>query len=315
MVGQFYINNKQIYRTNDHLSRIQQSLQDAVELLSNDLRLAGYVGCRSRAIPKLLANEPVLNPDPGAGDPVISGGEADANPNGTFTHPAPALSSTLANRTLTDVVEGTDIITVQFGEPCGGFLVKPLGDFDPTDEDELPTHNLCNIQPGPTPSGAPGDTLLVYDCSSTHIFRAATDNSQNSNTLGRIYPAGAQIVRYRAYTYYIGRIQDDPDHNPALYRLDNTQPLGPDNPAELIAGIEDMEIEYGIDTNNPEPVSVSQYQTADQVTDWRRALTVRITLKARSLENNVVPVQQTGEQDYRLHREISATIGLRNRLQ
>ena len=56
---------------------------------------------------------------------------------------------------------------------------------------------------------------------------------------------------------------------------------------EILEGIESMQILYGEDTNNDKPTNY--YVTANQVSNWRDVVSIRLRLLMRSFKNNLLP--------------------------
>jgi type IV pilus assembly protein PilW len=126
-------------------------------------------------------------------------------------------------------------------------------------------------------------------------------------------------MRFRSYTYYI-RI--NPSNQPALYRYDNNT----DSSLELVEGIEDMQILYGVDTIRTPPSSANQYLVSTSVGNWAQVVSVRITLTVRSVgenSDNLTNVPNAarsydGDANYidrRVVKTFVTTISLRNRMQ
>lgn len=289
-VGQIYVSSRQTYRMQDAQARLQENARFALELLAHDIRLAGYLGCSNSAAttPTPAANAPAVIPS--ATVAVISGGNDNT---GAFNDPDPALANPLS----TGVVSGTDAMTVLFGEYCGGTTTANVSTVNPSGA--IAAANTCGITLGTTP-------LAIADCSATHIFTA--DGA--ATPLGYTYAPGSEIMLYRSYTYYI---RQNPSGQPALYRYDN---IGADD--ELVEGVENMQITYGIDTDGDG--SANRYLTADNIADWRQVVSIRFVLTFRTTEDNLTSSPRTytfdGAQvtDHRLSRTYTSTIALRNRL-
>ena len=253
----------------------------------------------------------VLGPAVSGGDNAIGGGTA-----GTFSNPNPVLSS--GNALSNVVIKGTDAITVQFAESCGGVTTANANAVD-TVLASLPNPNSC--------TGA----LLISDCKKAHIFR---DDGNNSGVDLRPappepppayagYAAGSEVMRFRAYTYYI---RMNLAGEPALYRYDNSTNASNPITVEIVEGIENMQIVYGVDTSDP-PVGqapdglADAYVSANNVTDWARVVSVRIDLTVRSVGYNADnltsrpnPVRQFNGADLtdrRLVKNFSISIKLR----
>lgn len=148
------------------------------------------------------------------------------------------------------------------------------------------------------------------------------------------FPAGSRIYRLSGVTYYI---RSNDNGEPALYR----QTLGYDtstnnantSPIEVVEGIENIQIVYGVDTDATADGAVNQYVTADQVTTvapgstnedkWKRVLSLRVSLLMVSRnDENVTTAPQTytyngtttTPTDSKLRKVFTTTISVRNRL-
>jgi type IV pilus assembly protein PilW len=120
-------------------------------------------------------------------------------------------------------------------------------------------------------------------------------------------------MRGREVHYYIN---DD-----SLFRWDD------DNGAqELVAGVTNMHIEYGLDTTDEDGDGVDVYKIANAVEsdgDWDKVVAVRISLLVRGGEGQVTDERQTytfpsgvekTADDKRLYQVFTKTIALRNRM-
>lgn len=289
-VGQIYLGSKQTYRLQDGQSRLQENARYALDTLSKDIRKAGSMGCPSMGYfmpveqnnlfkPTILANvtadHPLLSPNAvvagGVLGPAISGANREPEDQTTsFSNPNPALSNSLD----VDVVKGTDAITVMFAEACGGITTANVATVD----DAV---NPANLQANTTCDQALG-VYLISDCSKAHIFRMENGATNSNSSLGT-YAPGSEVMRFRAYTYYI---RLNPAGEPALYRFDNSA----NNSEELVEGIEDMQIVYGVDTSGDGIADV--YLKASDINadviprnqpDWAGVVGVRIDLRIRSV--------------------------------
>lgn len=337
-VGNIYLGSKQTYRAQDAQSRLQENARHALEILTHDIRLAGYMGCQSSGTvkPGVLANSPLVAPYFSSWlpsgvvlGPFITGGNNATGTPPAFANPNPALASTLSS----NVVAGTDALTVQFAEPCGGIILtgKSLSTVNPESVSGLlDGTNTCG-------GGTVGTALLIADCQTAHLFRADTGTTKNTsggvatNALGKSYSAGAEIMRFRSYTYYIrcnnaGNCVSPSE--PALYRYDNSD----NNSDELAEGIENMQIVYGVDTDGD--ATANEYLAANSINavtnpksppDWQQVVSVRITLTVRSVGEGADRVSTVPNParvfngnsslvDNRLVKTFSATISLRNQM-
>lgn len=323
-VLQIFSNTKQTYRMQEGLSRLQENGRFAMEFISQDLRMAGFFGCLSRNYSAANVENELNNTTHFAWDvatPLMGYDDVTAS----FT-------------TIPSVVVGTDAIVMRglYGDAMP--LIAPFSDSSqmfvaPSFNADCPaaTANTCHE----------GEILMVTDCTQGTIFQATnttatgggtgvnivhsatntyTPGNASPPTFAKSYGAGAQIARLMTYAYYI---RLNPGNQPALYRSkletssETTNAMAAE---ELIEGIEDLQITYGVDTNaNGTP---NYYVAANDLVanDWAKVISVRITLVARTIEDNLA-TQSTdytfnGEDvtDRRLRRTFTSTIALRNRL-
>ena len=108
---------------------------------------------------------------------------------------------------------------------------------------------------------------------------------------------------------------------PALWQFDNYKTAVGDNPAEIAEGVENMQIQYGIDANSDGVVE--SYVKADAVADWKKIAAVRISLLVAGNDENTASSKQKytydgaliEANDLRLRQVFTTTIGVRNKTQ
>ena len=159
----------------------------------------------------------------------------------------------------------------------------------------------------------------------------------SANGVASTFLPGSRVLRMSGNIYFIG---NNPNGIPSLFRLRLGALAG--NAAtiaeELVEGVEDMQITYGVDTSNPATCSqtdgvVDTYVAASAVTgtapcatapdDWKKVLSVRVRLLMRT-ENNIVsqsqpyfynaPLIATMPADRRFRKVFTTTLAVRNRL-
>ncbi|HMV11872.1 MAG TPA: PilW family protein [Nitrosomonas sp.] len=305
----------QTYRVNDALSRLQENARYAFQLLSRDIRMAGYLGCVGDGVP--IVNT-LNNPSDflwKLGQP-IEGFEASSSSAWTPALPSPSgtIPSPLGGRDIVVIrgVDGTDVKVIQ--HPGG----NPPGSAD------LKVTVGSGLQED--------DIVLVTDCLAAAVFQVTNVNTSagqdnvvhntgnpTANTPGNLTKAlgkeftGGELIKISTRSYFI-RMNSNPTPFPSLYRK-----VGAGNAEELVEGVEDMQIEYGEDLDGNSTADV--YRTADAVTNWAEVVSVRISLLMQSLENNVATDAQTytfngtitTPNDRRLRQVFTTVVTLRNR--
>ena len=132
----------------------------------------------------------------------------------------------------------------------------------------------------------------------------------HATTLSQTYQNDATIVELQTVTYSIGT---GAGGLPALFRSE----FG--NNLELIDGIDDMQILYGVDSDNDG--LPNQYFPSNAVPNFNNVVSVRIMLLASSINAFVTDTPQTytfngaaiTAADNRLRQVFSTTVELRNR--
>lgn len=293
-IGYVFIGSRGAFRTTDNLSRIQENARYALDVMSRDIRMAGYVGCGNIAsmTVKTIAKAPV--PQMTVGNALIG------YDNGTgWTNPT---SITRA---------AGDVLSIMGAFSSG---VNLTGNLIPTN---------ANVQVNGNANGfKQGDVLVVTNCTNADVFKVTNSpgssgtvtltHSNASNTGNRVgsYGSDAFVMRVDQYSYFIGT---NPAGNRALYRV------GLDGIAEeLVEHVHDMQMRYGLDTNADG--AVDSYSTTPGT--WAQVVSVTVNLLMRSPDNNISTATQSvtfnngtfAAPDRRLYQVFSSTMGVRNRL-
>lgn len=292
--------SQQTYRVNEAMARLQENARYAFQLLSRDIRMAGYRGCAGDgvAVTNVLEDTGFL----WRFDQPLEGFEATGANGWT-----PALSSEVISP-----LGSRDVVVVRGVEGTGTNILS-----HPSDSAGLTIPSGSGLQSG--------DTVLVSSCQGAAIFQVtgiSTSSGQDTieheggagkpnstTTLGRTF-TGGEMARIGTRIYYI---RVNPRGIPALYwrRGGNTE--------ELVEGIENLQIQYGEDTNGDRAADI--YRAADQVADWEAVVSVRIDLLVQSVEDGIASQPQTytfdgvsvTPADRRLRQTFSTVIALRNR--
>ncbi|HEU4623283.1 MAG TPA: PilW family protein [Steroidobacteraceae bacterium] len=323
-VGWVYQGTVQTYRNHDALSRMQEGARYAFELISKDLRMAGTTGCPFQT----SAN-------------VLNGAEDDWYKN-LFGQPIVNLDK---NGTADTVTELSDALSILRADISNEYIVSSHDSagavFTLTKEHDIPQGALlvatdCN-------NAAVFQASAVSATTVTHAAGAGTPGNSTVN-LGNgggaiTYPAGSRLYRLNAVTYYVGK---NAAGEPSLFRL---TPKGADatpTPEELVEGVEDLQVTFGVDTSTPRDgivdmaVAGAPYVTASWIDDpaqaaalgatakerWDRVVSVRVSMLMRTVEDRVIPVKQKysfngtngiDPGDRRLRKVFTHVIQVRNR--
>ncbi len=322
---QIFASNKGTYRLENSLSRLQENGRFIVDQMISDLRMAGYNGCLSRGAgvpigditPAAIAtsNDFVMFPF------AIDGSDSIRGFNYGTSDWVPSLA---ANLNLSGVVAGTDVINIQRASSCGAQLTSAPTSTGDTAID-IVSPNDCGF--------LSNQVVMVTNCSVADVFQinsltAGTNTvalNRGGGTLSAIYSQESQVFRWQSTAYYIAT---DANNEPTLFRSswspDGDNDIQADDFAilPLASGVEDMQLQYGVDTGVDEYVDI--YVTANNVTDWGAVRSIRIglllrsddnvTQEPRSIQFNGATVNPVGTGDRRLRTVYTTTVSLRNNI-
>lgn len=325
-VGNIYISNKISYLVTEESSRMQENARYALNIMSENIRMAGYRGCDSETT--RFAN--TLNGSPAWLEPGIKGyeGGADIFP--------PEFSASATG--------STDAITIVRGDSEDSFIIDSHNPSSAVIQ-LTGNHNLKR-----------GEILLISNCEQVSIFQqsnvntndtistvvhntgAATvpgncdkglftdpslsraDCSNTSNFSAQPFGRDAMLMRLLADSYFIGLENGIPTlFQESITHGEATTDVLSTTRRALTQGVEDMQILYGEDTTSSDGIP-DQFLTADTVSNWANVIAVRLSLLIRSSrELNNSPQDYTFDgstvtpADRYIRRVYTSTINLRNR--
>lgn len=343
-VIQVYVGNSQTERDQESRARMQENGRFAINFLAHELRMAGYLGCLASIDENSINNtldSPPASFQPGSG---IQGWEATGTASGVVSNSvnnASVVSSSGAGwRTsagtvldLTNVVPGTDIVKI-WNTAGSGAIINAITPGVTT----VVNSGVLDIQNG--------DILLLSDCEradwvqacevrdvggGTSINSVLSSTCAPGNIASRplLTQPGGELAKLEGTMFYIGKRGDTATNPPALFRRRLSATAATGAPEELIEGVENFQVLYGINADHDNKKTVDAYVVADDVADWARVISVRISVLVQSIENNMLPAPQpysfngvtydgaTGNgslpADTRLRRVFTTTVTLRNR--
>ena len=351
-ISNIYSSSKQAYKINDEYSILQENSRLAFRFLTQDIRMAGYIGCAwstgtnvdsTLDTDDLTADQEAFVNGFGTG---LEGYEA----NGTGANTTLDLSAPTAgfNRTVnalfTGYIDGSDIIVVRH---AGGGGVKLSGNKSSANFKIQDGGTNAIVDNCHAPSGiCEGDILMVSDCSKGRMFQVtslaaigsgeirvnhAATGSPGNDPLNTSWggssidpatwfaPGDTEILKLNAYAYFIAT---GVSGQPTLMRKTNLT-----TPQELVEGVENMQILYGIDSNGDG--RANQYSGAP-VAVANNIVSARISLlmstpgeipkrnddtKTYNMisENDTVNVRVTPIADRRIRKVFTTTVKLRNK--
>ncbi|MDP2506240.1 PilW family protein [Oceanobacter sp. 3_MG-2023] len=256
------------------MSRLQENVRISYDYLSREIRMAGSgYSCLSSidAVNNVLNNATDFDQQ---FDTIVRG----------YDNTEDNLPSEFSSK----VKDGTDVLVVRGSYGTGAKLESAM---------DSSTAVLSTTVMDPTPFGT-GDIVVITDCRTASIFQVTsyTDSTGEtvhdaggSTTPGNAtssfpyaYPVGSSVIKVRTTSYYVGTNEDG---NSALF-VRNTDE-GSAETYEIVEGIADMQLEYAVDTNSDG--YPDGYKTAADIStsQWDQVISVRVSLLAESLEDNV----------------------------
>jgi len=288
-VGTVYLGSRQSFRTQDAMARMQEGARYVFETLSVDLRQVGF-GCATVNTDPVdatwynnLFKQPLLGYESGAGLPGTVTGEI-ANTD--------ALMVLRADKSRESQLTSATTTATPHGVSAGGLVV----------------------------------ITEVFKDATVYATSAASGSSVTLNA-GSASPCnpGAPVVAAANFMMlplsgHIYYIRNNAAGEPSLYR-ETLLANGTTEAQELVEGVENMQITYGLDTSQvslaecpDDNCSADVYVEADDpamatVTNWNRVVSIRLILTMRTPETGV----GVGG-DGRIRKPFTTTIAVRNRL-
>lgn len=335
-IVQLFVGNSQTFNVINGQSRMQENARYAMDFVSNAARNAGYLGCapeRNNIVRGLRGNWGNI-PEFDITQ-FVQG--YDANGAGSWTPPLTTLPRseggsnfnvhTAGNGIDTnDIVDGTDVLVFRTVQNPGQRLTAVL----------QPTGTPVITAPGGDPGFDNGSVVFLSDCEQGALVRVTNiaasgdeatltlattaagtvfENADNIpgptgfvpftlSFLGRSYGEEASIGEVLTTIFFVAPSAgaDNQGNIPnALW-----QKVGTAAPVEVVQGIDDFQVLYGVDTTLTDGVAnANQYMPFDAVPDPDQIVSVRVTVAV----NSVDAVTDDGN---RLARTFSKTISVRN---
>jgi type IV pilus assembly protein PilW len=330
---QLFVGNSQASAVLSGQARLQENARYALEYISRGARQAGNFGCapRPQNVVKGLVGEWAQMPEYDI-TRAVDGHEGRVG--GTWSPPLARLPGGSAGNVNHDprgaidtslVVDETDVLVFRNIQQPGTRLTQSLSpDGDPVVR-----------APGGDPGFSVGDIVMVADCEQSAVFRVTSmtvgtsdatlfraggtglfDNASHVNSpaglvpltlsrLGRPYGPEAVIGAVQATYFFVAPSLHE--GNDGANPLALWQKVGGAAPVELIQGVEDLQVLYGVDTTLADGLSnPNQYVAFDRVpANVQQIVSVRTTVRV----NSVDAVTRDGR---RLTRTFSKTVFLRN---
>lgn len=267
MIGgliQAFVASKQIYATNEALSVIQNSGRASLEILTADIRDAGYMS-------NCLGGDRKINNLLAAGYNATLFDMTSSSVTG-WNDSAGSFSSDLKN-----YVSGTDVVLIKHAALDSGANANGSTDITAS---TITLASASNISKGSIvliaePTGC--DLFQNQSTKNTELSRAKTGTPGNKDpsttNLSHAYSSDMRIQLYQSMIYYVGTSTTTGASTLMRVRYDTGTAATPE---DLVDGILDMQILYGVDTGGDR--QIDDYVNAASVTNWSNVLALRVNL-------------------------------------
>ena len=209
------------------------------------------------------------------------------------------------------VLPGTDLLKVWFATGQGYRVIANTGSPAPGAAPIRLDATVTDVEQ----ALEVGQPAFINDCMNGRLFRVTAINHASGQAelepgtrygIGQVGSAGSMVMPVVSHTWYVGtsaNLNHRGDPIQSLFQQDGTSA-----PAELVEGIEDLQLWYGVKDSIAGTTFPGSYLDASLVSDFRDVVTVRIQLTANSVDD-----AGSSAPDGILRRTFTQTILLRNR--
>ena len=284
-----FMSTRASYESTDKLSRIQENGRFALDEIARDVHSAGYVGC-ARA-PKDVSTS--LNPGwlwnflegPIRGFQFTSAA--------TWT---PGLDTTI----VPSPADGSDVLVLRIPERDATPLRVTVDMASGTDALTVPNTVTAGLNTG--------DIAMAYSCLGQAYFEvtgfSAGVISHGTGSAGGPgnatadisipFKVNSEVIPVQTVIYYVRQSVAGAGTTSLWRRVGNAAP------EELVEGVQQMQLQFGVDTNGD--AVVDNYVDASAVTDWGQVYSVTVAMLVRSLE------QYDTDTDQRTYQLLNVTV-------
>ena len=291
------ISNKQTYRQQDQSGRLQENARYAIERLIADIRMAGYFGCADD--PNTISAEGLGSGPPSLLNVDIPIEGMDGGSSGTPPLPLPdEITIRRAQGGGMELAENS--LTAPLMTTTTSDIYLDVGNFtQPTNCPTQPTLGILCV--------ATVHSLVISDCQGADVFYGSNATYGTAvrikpdNALSRLYTDRSTLLSHLiTRRFFI----DDTSGTSVLYMESSPSVPGTHNENELVEGVVNMQLLYGVDTSANG--MVDSYVDASAVTDWAQVLSVRIML-------GLLPVERDYAFEEPTPSNFQTTVKIRNR--
>ncbi|WP_444929601.1 PilW family protein [Microbulbifer sp. SSSA002] len=324
-VVQLFLSSKVTFTTQQAIARVQETGRLAIDFISEDIRMAGYVGCMN-----------VANTDPDAFRNWLNDSNTALY---NFALPAEGIDGDQTTTGYPSHDSNSDVLLLRSANGTS-VMVSAINEADSVYIENTGIEvNGCDVGEDEYSGICKDDIVVIADCSKARVFQVTgfvgTSTSAHIELLhsdasgftpgNSIATAGSNVTEKYDYfftdaqvfttssTFYY--INTGTSGRPSLFRQVNG------DSQELLAGVEQMQITYGVDTNGDDVPD--NYKTATEITDWDELASIKVELLVASDDDNVLQEAQLysfngavdqNPGDKRLRQVFTSTMSIRNRM-
>lgn len=336
-VIQMFVGSKKTFFSQQSMSRVQETGRLAIEYISRDVRMAGFMGCPTRSQLGGVSITSTLNSPTSFRWDYLAGirGYKFASVSDSMYVTLSGLSS--PNGDPITPLLNTDVI----------HIVGASGNSTAITANKESTHFITELTEevsGGCSAGnrfnglCEGDILVATDCVAAKVVQATSISKSGSdieiyhgNPSGAApgnsstswggaasteysFDPGAELIQMQKIVYYI---KNNAGGQPALWQWVNG------TNTELFEGVERLYVTYGLDTDS-DNVPDTYADVATVGSNWAQVKSVRIEILVRSPDELLPEVQHYSfplgtnpvpAGDKRLRQVFTATVGIRSRLE
>lgn len=307
---QLFAANSDSYNLLQGQSRLQESARFAMNFIGKEVRKAGYRGCFSNSDTLYTTLDPTKLPYEYDLRTSVQGFNSTGGPN--WLPALTVLPRTINNNDFDvfvtpagkgahngihtkEIIVGSDVLTVRSMAVGEARLASDMPTSTEAIEVGTPADGL---------SFGEDELAMIHDCEKGTVFRVTDlaadtpaagettighdigDADDTRNTFERLalvntYSKDAAVSAIESHTFYIapGAGLNNAGNTPlSLWRKS-----GIEAPVELVEGVEDMQVLFGVDTDADN--APNSYVRANEVTDWEKVKTVRVSLVVNSVDD------------------------------
>lgn len=296
-----FLSSRTVFSTQQAMSRAQENGRLGMELMSEDIRMAGFWGCANRDspmetdLPAGFWNDYVAGGEPNSVQGLIASEINGLAPAPIANSPALVLRYASGNPQLLVAENDTNNLVV------GGEVDKGC------------TGGICENKPAVISNCVAGRVFSPTSISAAGTNRVRIDHAGHWDSsiianIHEIFYPGAEVLPVNTLVFYLA---NNTAGRPSLYRYESLS----GSAVEVIEGVERINYQFGVNGN---------YIAAASVTNWLEVTGVRVEMLVQGGEQSVLTDEHryffAGEnvvpaEPKRLYQVFASTVAIRSRVE